>query len=240
MEARGLRSCEQRAIAGAQLTVTVSEHDRALALQLVPNARVASVPNSVDLERLSLLTVPAPGMAPRLLFVGSLDYPPNLEAASELVERHVPALRRVFPELTVRLVGKDPQGHGARFQGVPGVEVIGPVDDVVEHYRDTHAVYLPIRSGGGTRIKILEAWALGVPVISTAVGCEGLPADDGVHLHRFETPEQGCAKVRAVMTGTADAMRHNGRQLVEQQFSHEAAIARMRELANDLLARSGD
>lgn len=240
MEARGLRSCEQRAIAGAQLTVTVSEHDRALALQLVPNARVASVPNSVDLERLSLLPVPAPGMAPRLLFVGSLDYPPNLEAASELVERHVPALRRVFPELTVRLVGKDPQGHGARFQGVPGVEVIGPVDDVVEHYRDTHAVYLPIRSGGGTRIKILEAWALGVPVISTAVGCEGLPADDGVHLHRFETPEQGCAKVRAVMTGTADAMRHNGRQLVEQQFSHEAAIARMRELANDLLARSGD
>ena len=237
MEARGLRSYEKRAIARAPLTVTVSEHDRSLALRLVPNARVASVPNSVDLERLPLLPAPARGMAPRLLFVGSLDYPPNLEAVTELVERHMPALRKVFPELTVRLVGKDPHGHGARFRGAPGVEVIGPVDDVAEHYCDTHAVYLPIRSGGGTRIKILEAWALGVPVLSTAVGCEGLPADDGVHLHRFETPEQGCAKVRAVVADTADALRQNGRQLVEQQFSHAAAIARLRELANDLLAR---
>jgi glycosyltransferase involved in cell wall biosynthesis len=240
MEARGLRSYEKSAIARAPLTVTVSEHDRSLALQLVPNARVAAVPNSVDLERLPLLPTPARGMAPRLLFVGSLDYPPNLEAASELVERHVPALRKVFPELTVRLVGKDPHGHGARFRGVPGVEVIGPVDDVVEHYRDTHAVYLPIRSGGGTRIKILEAWALGVPVLSTAVGCEGLLADDGVHLHRFETPEQGCDKVRAVVADTAGTLRQSGRQLVEQQFSHAAAIARLRELASDLLARSGD
>ena len=236
MEARGLRSVEKSAIQRQALTVTVSEHDRDLALGLVPAAHVEVVPNSVDLEQLRLLPAAAASVPPRLLFVGSLDYPPNLEAATELVERHVPVLRRAFPELTVRLVGKDPDGHGARFAGVEGVEVVGPVDDVVEHYRDTHAVYLPIRSGGGTRIKILEAWALGVPVLSTAVGCEGLPAEDGVHLRRFDTPEQGCDALRAVLAG-GSSLRDNARQLVDAQFSRAAAIARLRQLVSELLAR---
>lgn len=236
MEARGLRAAEKSAIQLQALTVTVSEHDRDLALGLVPEARVEVVPNSVDLDKLPLLPAPAAVAAPRLLFVGALDYPPNLEAATELVERHVPVLRRAFPKLSVRLVGKDPYGHGARFAGVEGVEVVGPVDDVVEYYRDTHAVYLPIRSGGGTRIKILEAWALGVPVLSTAVGCEGLPAADGKQLRRFETPEQGCDALRAVLEGCASKLRDNGRKLVEDQFSHSAAIARLRQLINELVA----
>ena len=240
MEARGLRAYERRAIEQVRgMTVAVSEHDRALGLGLVPGARIEVVPNSVDLERLQLLPAADPRMAPRLLFVGSLDYPPNLEAVTELVEQHLPVLRAAFPQLTVRLVGKDPHGYGQRFRGRAGVEVIGPVDDVVAHYRDTHAVYLPIRSGGGTRIKILEAWALGVPVLSTEVGCEGLPAHEGVELRRMETPEQGVAALRAVLAD-ADAMRRNGRQLVAQQFSHHAAMQHLRELVSELLlARAG-
>jgi polysaccharide biosynthesis protein PslH len=157
-----------------------------------------------------------------------------------LVERHVPALRAAFPTLTVRLVGKDPHGFGERFRGIAGVEVVGPVDDLVEHYRDTHAVYLPIRSGGGTRIKILEAWALGVPVLSTAVGAEGLPATDGVHLRQFETAQQGCDALQAVLDGEGSSLRANGRKLVEQQFSHAAAIARLRDLISELLATAAD
>jgi polysaccharide biosynthesis protein PslH len=236
MEARGLRSAEKSAIQLQALTVTVSEHDRDFALGLVPGAHVEVVSNSVDLHKLPLLPAADASAPPRLLFVGSLDYPPNLEAVTELVERHLPVLRKTFPKLTVRLVGKDPHGRGARFAGVEGVEVVGPVDDVVDHYRDTHAVYLPIRSGGGTRIKILEAWALGVPVLSTAVGCEGLPAEDGVQLRRFETPEQGCDALRSVLAGSA-SLRDKGRQLVAAQFSHAAAIARLRQLVNELVAQ---
>ena len=237
-EARGLRALEKSAVETRAMTVTVSEHDRDLALDLAPRARVEVVPNSVDLSKLPLLPAAAGGAGPRLLFVGSLDYPPNLEAVTELVHRHVPVLRAAFPDLTVRLVGKDPDGHGRRFAGVPGVDVVGPVDDVVEHYRDTHAVYLPIRSGGGTRIKILEAWALGVPVLSTAVGAEGLPADNGEHLRCFETPAEGCEALRRVLAGEAAALCANGRQLVEERFSHDAAIARIRQLVSQLLAGS--
>lgn len=239
MEARGLRGVERRAIWSHAVTVTVSDYDRELALGLAPEASVTAVSNSVDLDRLPLLPLADVGSAPRLLFVGSLDYPPNLEAVTELVERHLPVLREAYPDLSVRLVGKDPQGHGARFRGRPGVEVVGPVDDLVEHYRDTHAVYLPIRSGGGTRIKILEAWSLGVPVLSTAVGAEGLPAIESVHLRRFETPAQGCDALRAVLAGDASRLRIEGRKLVELHFSHDSAVLRLRQIFSELAVQVG-
>jgi glycosyltransferase involved in cell wall biosynthesis len=235
-EARAVRSVEKSAIEFFSPTITVSDHDRQLALGLVPSAKVFTVQNSVDLERLPLQPM-APTGTPRLLFVGSLDYPPNLEAVTELVERHLPVLRASFPDLTVRLVGKDPRGVAARFRGIAGVETIGPVDDLLPHYRASHAAYLPIRSGGGTRIKILEAWALGLPVLSTAIGCEGLPARDGVALRCFETPEQGVAALREVLAGQINTLRANGRRLVEERFSHAAARAQFRAITNEMLAK---
>lgn len=229
-EARGLRNWERSAVNKALLTITVSDHDRALVREMCPGARVETVANSVDLERLPLVDECAAKAPVRLLFLGSLDYPPNLEAVSELVMAHLPVLRAAFPGLTVRIVGKDPQDFGARFAGVPGVERIGAVDEVLPSYRDVHAVYLPIRSGGGTRIKILEAWAAGVPVLTTQVGCEGLPAVDGENLRCFATPEQGASVLGEVLRGQGRSLREQGRRLVEAAFSHAAARARLRAL----------
>lgn len=237
-EAHLIRSAEAKAIHASRLSVTVSEHDRDLAIALVPSARakVVAVPNSVDLDRLPLQP-PPPAGPPRLLFVGALDYPPNLEAVEELVGLHLPALRAVFPGLCVRIVGRDPHGHGARFRGVEGVEVEGPVNDLASHYRDSHAVYLPIRSGGGTRIKILEAWAFGRPVLATAVASEGLQAEDAVQLRHFETSGQGVVALREVLAGQGKEIVAAGRAFVERHHSHAAAIARWRELTAALLAQ---
>lgn len=229
VEAGRVRAAERAAIAGARRTIVCSEADAGLARALAPAAatRVTVVPNAVDLDRLPLQPAPVGG-PPRLLFVGGLDYPPNLEAATELVERHLPALRAAFPGLVVRLVGRDPAGSSARWRGLPGVELLGPVVDLLPVYRDSHAAYLPIRSGGGTRLKILEAWALGLPVVSTAVGCEGLPAVDGEHLRLFDAPEQGVAALRSVLDGQGPGLRRRGRALVEAEFGAAAAIARWR------------
>ena len=233
-EARALRREERAALERIGSAVVVSERDRELALALAPAAQINVVPNTVDVAALPLQSPPAPGAPVRLLFVGSFDYPPNLAAVTELVTQHLPRLRAAFPELCVRLVGRDPAGIGARFRGLPGVEWVGTVDDVVPHYRGVHAVYLPIRSGGGTRIKILEAWALGVPVLATAVAAEGLPARDGEHLLRFETPDEGVVALRRVLTDGA-ALRANGRALVAAQFAHDVARRQLRELFAGLL-----
>ncbi|MBZ0153035.1 MAG: glycosyltransferase family 4 protein, partial [Planctomycetes bacterium] len=221
------RAAEVAAIAASRCTITVSAGDRERALRLAPQANVVTVPNSIELADTELLPPPPPG-PPRLLFVGSLDYPPNLAAVHELVHEHLPVLRAAFPGLVVRLVGRDPNAALAGYRGQQGVEAIGAVDTLVEHYAASHAVYLPIRQGGGTRIKILEAWAFGRPVLSTALGAEGL-GEGGRHWRRFETATEGLAALREVLGGQAAQLVAAARTLVVAEHGHDAAIVALRQ-----------
>ncbi|MCA8954201.1 MAG: glycosyltransferase [Planctomycetes bacterium] len=235
-EAFGMAREERRALRRAALTVTVSERDAALVRALAGDVAVAIVPNSVDLDRLPLQPRANVG-PPRLLFVGGLDYPPNREAVAELVERHLPALRAAHPGLTVRLVGRDDAGFARALAArTAGIEACGLVDDVLPHYRQSDAAYLPIRSGGGTRIKILEAWAVGLPVVATAVAAEGLGAVDDVQLRTFDSVAQGVEALGAVLGGQGAALAASARTFVEQRYSHAAAIAALRTAIADLLA----
>lgn len=237
IEAKLIRRAERRALDQAALAVCVSPDDRALALGLAPTARIAVVPNSIDVAGQELLPPPPPG-PPRLLYVGGLDYPPNRDAVRELVERHLPVLRAAVPGLVLRLVGRDPEQVSRRWAGQPGIEALGAVEDLRPHYTASHAVYLPIRSGGGTRIKILEAWALGRPVLATRIASEGLPVQDGVQLRIFGTPAEGAAALREVLAGQGSLLCAAGRALVEREFDHAAARNRLRELVHSLLSAS--
>jgi glycosyltransferase involved in cell wall biosynthesis len=227
IEARRIAAAERGAAERASLCVTVSELDRQRLLALVPTAHVVAIANSVDAERLPFLP-PSAAPAPLLLFVGSFDYPPNVEAVSELVREHLPALRAAFPGLRLRCIGHVGDGVGRHLATTEGVEFAGAVDDLLPHYRACTAVYLPIRSGGGTRLKVLEALALGRPVLSTAIGVEGLDLQPDRDYLRVETPAQGVAALRAVLGGGATAMVERGRQLVERHWSHRGAIAAWR------------
>ena len=228
-EARTITAIEARVLRRAAATITVSELDREGALALAKAAHIVTVPVSVDLARLvPLPPLPASPGPLRLLFVGTIDYPPNFEAIAELVEQHLPVLRAAFPGLVVRLVGRDDADRLGVFRGREGVEVVGTVDDVVPHYAVSHAVYLPIRTGGGTRGKIIEAWALGRPVLATAVGAEALAGEEGVHWRRFETPADGVRALREVLAGAGPAMVRAGRELAEARYGHAAAVAALR------------
>ncbi len=228
---------ERRALRAAALSVTVSESDRDLALRLCPSARLAVVPNSVDTERLQPLPRPEEG-PPRILFVGRLDYPPNFEAVEELATVHLPALRRAYPGLRATVVGEDAMGRMRRFADVDGLDYLGRQDDLSRCYRESHVAFVPLRSGGGTRLKILEAFALGLPVLSTRVGAEGLEAEPGRHYLAFENAEEGCAALQRALSPQGLVLAQAARSLVERRYSDAAARSELRRIVAATIAAS--
>lgn len=235
IERRAVRRVERRWLRRAQLVLTVSASDAALATDMAPRVRVEVVENSVDLAAMPQLP-PAIGEEIRLLFVGSYDYPPNERAARELAVEHLPMLRERWPGLRVRLVGSDPAGALDDLRQIPGVEVVGRVRDLIDEYRRAHAVYLPIRDGGGTRLKVLEAFAFGRPVIGTAVAIEGLACEFGVHCLPCESPRQGVASLERMMDGDAERFVVLARRLVASRHAHPIAIARMVDVIGSLVS----
>lgn len=142
-----------------------------------PAARVAVVPNGVDTAYFSELG-PRPRLS-RIIFVGSMSYYPNIEAAVTFTRNVWPHLRDRLPGYSLTLVGANPAPAVLALRQTTGVEVTGTVPDLRPYYREALAAIVPLRTGSGTRLKILEAMAAGVPVVSTALGAEGLAIEPG-------------------------------------------------------------
>jgi len=152
------------------------------------------VPNAIDVpfyERLSVRgsDVSAPDAfargtdAPTIAFAGFYGYPPNAEAARVLVDEIFPAIARAFPAARLRLIGKTPTEAMIRAaERDARIEVTGPVDDVRDHLRDVDLIAVPLTAGGGTRLKILEAFAARIPVIASPKAAEGIEAIPRRHL----------------------------------------------------------
>ncbi|MGD9511388.1 MAG: glycosyltransferase [Geminicoccaceae bacterium] len=195
--------------------------------------RAVCVPNAVR----SPVVPPAPGPAGpfTLLFVGTMGYPPNLDAAFLLAREVLPALRRHSPSpLRLVLVG-GPAGALAPLAGMPDVVVAGRVAELRPFYAASHVVLAPLRAGGGTRIKILEAMAHARPVVATPVGAEGLAAEDGIHLllgTDAEALAAACHRLqcRPELAATLSA---NGRALVARRYARTVVTRQIRRLMSD-------
>ena len=137
------------------------------------------------------------GSPPTLTMVGLLSYTPNADAAHTFVDEILPKIQAVRPDVQFRLVGRGADAV-AELRGQPGVVVVGEVPDMAEELARADACVLPIRFGGGTRIKALEAFANRIPVVSTTVGCEGLEVVSERHLLICDEPApfaQACLHV---------------------------------------------
>jgi glycosyltransferase involved in cell wall biosynthesis len=158
--------------------VVCSERERYQLLNIASEARIAVVPNGVDTAYFDEPGMPA---APptRVVFVGLMNYHANVEAAVSFARDIWPRLRSRLPGVTLTIVGASPAPAVLDLRGLPGIEVTGTVPDVRPYYREALAAIVPLRTGGGTRLKILEAMAAGVPVISTPLGAEGLDVTPG-------------------------------------------------------------
>ncbi len=163
---------------------------------------MAAVPNGVEVPP----AVPARAAEPAtLLFVGNMGYPPNAEAARILVTEVLPIVQRAIgSSAKVMLVGDLGTGAAtAELARAPRVTATGFVDDLDAYYRRASVVVAPIRVGGGTRIKLLEAFANGVPVVTTPAGSAGIDARDGVELLLGTTPAGLAECVIRVLTSPA-------------------------------------
>ena len=183
------------------------------------------VPNAVDVH--SYAATSPPRVPRRLVFPATFSYPPNEEAAREIVERLAPALRGH----TFELVGSHVPAW-LQQAAVPNVTVVGPVADVAPHLRRSSATVIPLRAGTGTRMKVLESLAAGTPVISTAVGAEGLGLEPGRDYLAAESTDDFVRAIGALDDdpGLAGRLGDSGARVVQERYSIEALAARLEEV----------
>ena len=179
----------------------------------------------------------AVGRPPTVLFQGTLRYPPNADAATFLVDEVAPVLRRRIPDVRIRLVGPSTPAL-ARLDDPPRVLVVGRVPDMDAELDRADLVVVPVRFGSGTRLKILEAFAHRIPVVSTTLGAEGLGAEDGVHLLLADTAaDLASACVRLLTdTGLRGEMASSAHALFEERFAEDVVEVRVAEVARRVAA----
>jgi glycosyltransferase involved in cell wall biosynthesis len=200
--------------------LAVSESDAALARDIAPKTRVLVYPNAIP-----LVPVPSPGDNNAIVFSGNMEYPPNTSAVRFFRVHVWPLLRARWPGLVWRVLGKNPAAVAAYTSGDPQIELLGEIDDAVAELARARVAVVPLLAGSGTRLKILEAWAAGVPVVSTTLGAEGLPARDGEHLLIADDPHSFAAAVSRLLA-CSDLRRQvgtAGRLLLEREFTWEQA-----------------
>ena len=232
---------EARILRTADGHVVCSEREKTQLLTIAPKARIEVIANGVDVQRFPAEATRGEGRT-RLLFVGLMNYHANVEAALWFTQRLWPRIREQFPALRLTLVGADPVPQIRALAELPGVEVTGTVPRVEPYYDEALAAIVPLRTGGGTRLKILEAMAAGVPVISTELGAEGLdvtPGQDILLAPSVDSPELERRWCSAVATVAGDdpaewiRLSRAGRQLVERHYDW----ARLRQQLAEIYRR---
>jgi polysaccharide biosynthesis protein PslH len=163
---------EQAIVERYQHVIAVSEHDKELMAKWSETSRITVVPTGVDLEQYRPEPSPSPS-EPLVMFVGAMDWEPNIDAVEYFVAEIWPLVQVRVPDAKFRIVGRNPDRR-VQKQASECIEITGTVASVVDHLRQAATVIVPLRIGGGTRLKIYEAMAMGKAVVSTSVGAEGL------------------------------------------------------------------
>lgn len=186
-QALALRAYEQEIWPQFAMRCCVSEHDAQLMRSRCPDGNTLVIPNGVNLHRYQRLSRTDEA---RLLFVGALDYLPNQDAVTFLCQQILPLIWTQLPEFRLRIVGRNPPPEIRDLLAVDArLELVADAGDLTDLARSCSLSVVPLRMGSGTRLKILEAAAWGLPVITTSLGVQGLDLQDGVHLRVANSPD---------------------------------------------------
>jgi glycosyltransferase involved in cell wall biosynthesis len=223
MQARKMEAYERQICRAAKHVIAVSDLDASRMKAMFGIETVTSVPTGVDLEYFAPRG-PAFHMSD-IVFCGSMDWLPNVDAVVYFLSEVLPLIRDKLPGATFTIAGRSPDSSVLKaVEGLAGVCVTGKVDDMRPYLWGAKISIVPIRIGGGTRLKIYECMAAGIPVVSTTVGAEGLRHRDGEDIVLADDP--GGFAAACVRLLSDDAVRgtiaHNALMRAQSEFSWEA------------------
>ena len=237
LQAARVQRLERELCARFALNVVMSEIDGQRLRALAPGATTTVVPNGTDTEYFR--PNGAGSVTGRVAFVGPTYSHPNRDAVEFLLREIWPRVRAADRSTTLQLIGRNTPQDQARYAAEPGVSALGYLPDIRPPLAEARCCVVPIRIGGGTRLKILDAWAMGKAVVSTSVGCEGLDAVEGENILIRDAPD---AIAGAVLEVLRDArlrshLERSGRRTATETYSWEAVGQRIRSAYDGLLDR---
>ncbi len=226
--------------------IAMSGTDKRKLLGLEPSLDVSVVPNGVDIEYFQ--PVPEQGTkAKTIAFLGGSLHYPNVDALNFFINESFPDIRRDVPEASLLVIGEfAPQAlevakaRGSSPLAEENIQFTGFVDDVRPHLRDCSMLIAPLRIGGGTRLKILEAMAMGVPVVTTSVGCEGIDAVHGRDMVVADTPKEFAEGVKKVLQNASfrEELAVNARSVVERNYDWKRIADTLNDVYSEITAAS--
>lgn len=235
MESRRLEAAEAEVARSARLCLLATPAEEVLLRSFAPWARTAVVRNGISLDQFQPFersTAPA-----AVIFTGAMDYLPNVDAVRYFCHEILPLVRHRVPETRVYIVGLNPSAEVRRLAETPGVTVTGMVPDVRPYYHRASVCVAPLRIGRGVQNKVLQAMAMGLPVVASSVAHRGLEAVPGRHLHVEDKPEVFAERVIGLLVSPRDAvaMGRQGRAFVESHHGWDASLARLEATLQSLV-----
>jgi glycosyltransferase involved in cell wall biosynthesis len=240
LQAAKMEAYERKICRAAKHVIAVSEIDASRMKQMFQIDAVTSVPTGVDVEYFA--PPAASAHVSDIVFCGSMDWLPNVDAVMHFVSDILPLIRQKLPAATFTIAGRSPDAKVFKaVQGLAGVSVTGKVDDMRPYLWGSKISIVPIRIGGGTRLKIYECMAAGIPVVSTTVGAEGLSYKDGEDIVIADDPgafASACVRLlsddaaRRAVAGNAVARVHRDLSWEAVSREFEAILENNRILSN--------
>jgi sugar transferase (PEP-CTERM/EpsH1 system associated) len=240
-EGRLLREEEARLVAGSDHTLLISEAEAALFRSRLPEdvdgGRVGVLRNGVDADFFDPSAVLGEARLehlprPRILFTGQMDYPPNVDAVVRAARRIMPLVRLACPEASFHVVGRNPAEEVAALEGVNGTRVWGRVGDVRPWLKGCDIALIPLEIGRGVQNKVLEAMAMGLPVVLSPEAATGIGARDAKHFEVAASDEELARAVNrlAAEPEAALAMGLEARRFVNDRMAWSAALAELSDI----------
>jgi hypothetical protein len=215
LEAAKMERYERREVRRFHSIIAVSEHDRRQMLEMGAS-EITVVPTGVDTQKYQV-SPPAAANPPRIVFTGSMDWEPNIDAVTYFCREILPCIRKELPNSIFQIVGRKPPASVMRLSS-DYVQVTGTVPTVSDFLRDATVVVVPLRAGAGTRLKIFEAMAMGKAVVSTSIGAEGLAVHDGTDIILADEP---ATFANAVIRLTRDSALRRKHELAAAELASQ-------------------